>query len=64
MVSLTYEYARSQAWLDALQAERDPHAYDLCHRHADACTVPLGWRLEDRRRPSLRRLERTGTDPY
>ena len=24
-------------------------AYDLCAAHADALTVPLGWRLVDRR---------------
>lgn len=24
-------------------------AYDLCDSHAEAMTVPRGWRLEDRR---------------
>jgi hypothetical protein len=48
-VSLTYEYGRSQVWLDALAAERDPHAYDLCWRHAMGLSVPLGWKLADRR---------------
>ena len=32
--TLTYQYARSVAWLDALSGERDPHGYDLCERHA------------------------------
>ena len=29
--------------------ERDPHAYDLCRRHAARLSVPLGWHLADRR---------------
>jgi hypothetical protein len=49
VVTLTYEYRRSQVWLDHLAAERDPHAYDLCRRHADELSVPLGWHLSDRR---------------
>ena len=51
VVTLTYEYRRSQVWLDNLSAERDPHAYDLCRRHADDLSVPLGWHLADRRSP-------------
>jgi hypothetical protein len=46
---LTYVYARGAAWLDVLDAERDPHGYDLCERHAGRVGVPVGWRLEDRR---------------
>lgn len=52
--TLTYQYARSQVWLDDLSAERDPHGYDLCQRHTARLSVPNGWRLEDRR--SRRRL--------
>lgn len=48
-VTLTYHYGRSQVWLDNLSAERDPHAYDLCERHAERLSVPTGWSLEDRR---------------
>jgi hypothetical protein len=48
-VTLTYEYGRSQVWIDDLTAERDPHGYDLCARHAERLSVPLGWRLADRR---------------
>jgi hypothetical protein len=51
VVTLTYEYKSSQVWLDALSAERDPHAYDLCRRHAEQLKVPLGWHLIDRREP-------------
>jgi hypothetical protein len=47
--TLTYHYRRGVAWLDALTAERDPHGYDLCHRHADGLSVPHGWRFDDRR---------------
>jgi hypothetical protein len=46
---LTYHYGRSQVWLDHLSAERDPHAYDLCERHAARLSVPAGWALDDRR---------------
>jgi hypothetical protein len=48
-VTLTYVYARSQVWLDDLRAERDPHASDLCRRHAERQSVPQGWHLADRR---------------
>jgi hypothetical protein len=48
-VTLTYHYGRSQVWLDELSAERDPHAYDLCDRHAARLSVPAGWSLDDRR---------------
>ncbi len=48
-VTLTYQYAHAQVWLDALSAERDPHSYDLCDRHADRLTAPQGWQVRDRR---------------
>jgi hypothetical protein len=57
-VTLTYEYGRATAWLDVLAPERDPHAYDLCARHASRLTVPQGWQLRDRRAP----LERPGDE--
>ena len=49
VVTLTFEYRRSHVWLDHLSTERDPHAYDLCRRHGDDLSVPLGWHLTDRR---------------
>ncbi len=55
-MTLTYQYAHAQAWLDHLSDERDPHAYDLCGRHAGRLTAPLGWQVLDRRitvRPDL-----------
>ena len=49
-VTLTYQYGRSQVWLDDLRPEREPHSYDLCRRHAARQSVPQGWHLADRRR--------------
>jgi hypothetical protein len=46
---LSFQYARSTAWLDELTPEREPHCYDLCEQHAGRLTPPSGWRLEDRR---------------
>jgi hypothetical protein len=51
-VTLTYQYAHAQVWLDALTGERDPHAYDMCDRHADRLTAPRGWQVRDRREPA------------
>jgi hypothetical protein len=48
-VTLTYQYGRSQVWLDDLWPERDPHSYDLCDQHANRLKPPSGWHLEDRR---------------
>lgn len=48
-MTLTYDYAHAHAWLDPLTPERDPHAYDLCERHASRLTPPRGWALRDRR---------------
>ena len=48
-VTLTYQYAHAQVWLDHLIADRDPHAYDLCLRHAGRLTAPRGWQVLDRR---------------
>ncbi len=50
--TLTYQYARSVAWLDELSRERDPHGYDLCDRHAGRLRVPA--RLAARRPPRAR----------
>jgi hypothetical protein len=47
--TFVYDYRDRVTWLDGLAGERHPMAYDLCPAHADALTVPLGWRLIDRR---------------
>jgi hypothetical protein len=62
-VTLTYQYSVAQVWLDDLADERDPHAYDLCDRHADRLTAPQGWQVRDRRRRPVR-LEVAGVQPY
>lgn len=49
IATLSFQYARSTAWLDELTPEREPHCYDLCATHAGRLTPPTGWRLEDRR---------------
>lgn len=50
--TFVYDYQERTTWLDELAGERHPMAYDLCDAHADALTVPRGWRLVDRRDPS------------
>lgn len=55
-MTLTYQYSMAQVWLDELSAERDPHAYDLCDRHAERLTAPQGWQVRDRREPAHPRL--------
>jgi hypothetical protein len=52
VATLTYVYARQFVWLDDLTLDRDPHAYDLCERHASRVRVPNGWRFDDRRMPA------------
>lgn len=62
-VTLTYQYSVAQVWLDDLADERDPHAYDLCDRHADRLTAPRGWQVRDRRRSRVQ-LSVAGAEPY
>ena len=53
---MAYDYARRVAWVDDLAPERIPSSWDLCPAHADALSVPNGWRRDDRRvgtRPAL-----------
>lgn len=49
VATLTYDYQARITWLDVLTGDTHPMSYDLCAAHAGAMTVPLGWRLEDRR---------------
>jgi Protein of unknown function (DUF3499) len=51
-----YRYAQRVAWIDDLGRERDPHAYDLCERHAARMSVPAGWELDDRRAGAAERV--------
>lgn len=45
-----YDYAERTVWLVDATDTPHPATYDLCHRHADTLTVPMGWALHDRRR--------------
>lgn len=47
--TLTYDYSARTAWVEQLQAEAHPMAYDLCGEHADSLKVPRGWAHTDRR---------------
>jgi hypothetical protein len=49
VATLTYDYQARVTWLDVLAGDPHPMSYDLCAGHAGAMTVPMGWRLEDRR---------------
>ena len=59
--TLAYQYGRSLVWIDELTAERDPHSYDLCPRHAARLSVPNGWQLDDRRADCQRWLVPAGS---
>ena len=37
-----YDYATRTAWLVDVVSEPHPATYDLCHRHADGLTIPMG----------------------
>lgn len=47
--TLTYDYSARTAWVELLDSEAHPMAYDLCTEHADGLKVPQGWALADRR---------------
>ena len=51
--TLTYQYGSRSVWLDNLDEELEPSAYDLCSGHAARLSVPVGWALEDRRTPII-----------
>jgi hypothetical protein len=47
--TLLFDYRARTSSLEPLSDDDHPMAYDLCEAHADALTVPRGWRLDDRR---------------
>ncbi len=47
--TLSYEYGTSTVWITNLSGEAHPMTHDLCPRHADRMSVPVGWQLRDRR---------------
>ncbi len=49
MATLAYDYRGQTVWVDPLAEEPHPMTHDLCSRHADRLSVPVGWTLDDRR---------------
>jgi hypothetical protein len=45
VASLTYDYAESTAVLGPLPTNREPHAFELCEKHANNFTAPRGWQV-------------------
>jgi len=45
VTTLTYDYADSMAVLGPLSQSREPHSYDLCVRHSERMSAPLGWQV-------------------
>ncbi len=45
VATLTYVYADSMAVLGPLSQKAEPHSYDLCDRHAERLSAPLGWQI-------------------
>ncbi|APT88407.1 hypothetical protein CFRA_02965 [Corynebacterium frankenforstense DSM 45800] len=45
VATLTYAYAESTAVVGPLAPTAEPHSWDLCARHADNLTAPLGWEM-------------------
>jgi len=43
--TLTYVYDDQEAVIGPLSAQTEPHSYDLCDRHADRLTAPVGWQV-------------------
>ena len=52
-----FNYDGAEVWLDVLSSPPDvAGGIELCSRHADTRTAPVGWELTDRRRASDRHL--------
>ena len=45
VATLTYDYRDAMAVLGPLAIRREPHSYDLCPRHAERLSAPLGWQV-------------------
>ena len=43
--TLTYDYADSMAVLGPLSYSAEPHTYDLCAKHSERLSVPVGWQV-------------------
>jgi hypothetical protein len=45
IATLTYDYADAMAVLGPLATRHEPGSYDLCERHAERLSAPLGWQV-------------------
>jgi Protein of unknown function (DUF3499) len=45
VTTLTYVYADQTAVLGPLATYAEPHAYDLCDKHAERLSAPRGWEV-------------------
>ncbi|MDK8797749.1 DUF3499 domain-containing protein [Corynebacterium sp. MSK044] len=43
--TLVYAYPDKTAIVGPLSPTTDPHAWDLCNRHSDHITAPVGWEM-------------------
>ena len=43
--TLVYAYSDKTAIIGPLSPTTDPHAWDLCNRHSDHITAPVGWEM-------------------
>ena len=42
---LSYNYSEQVAHLSPIAGMVEPHTYDLCLRHSQSLTVPVGWKI-------------------
>ena len=45
VATLTYVYSDCTAVLGPLATYAEPHCYDLCQKHSERLTAPLGWEI-------------------
>ena len=51
--TITLRYADRRIVVGALLPERDPNLLDLCARHVEGLTPPVGWLVDDARVAAL-----------
>lgn len=44
-MTLTFDYRDAMAVIGPLADRHEPHAYDLCVRHAERASAPQGWQV-------------------
>lgn len=45
IATLVYAYSEKTAIVGPLAPSSDPHAWDLCQRHSEHITAPVGWEM-------------------